>query len=165
MENTKIVYQCVRFSKEEAKKVFDLVAKHQPFLPCKKEELHATFNFYGFKQPALFGHPEVFPIEWVKEKKAVQFYVKTVATEVEDGVGVIQGVFLEPHPDCQEVVDTYYLNENPLHLTLSFKEGVPPLRTGKIPEQFKKDIRDENGDFLLITGFVDVFTKSGKFLS
>lgn len=165
MENTKIVYQCVRFNAEETRKVFHLVKKVQPFLSHVKEELHATFKFYGFKQPASFGDEGVFPIEWVKEKKEVKFFVKQLATELEDGEGVVQGVFLEPHPDSKEIIAHYYQNENPLHLTISLAEGVPPVRTGKIPDDFKKDVVDENGNTLLITGFIDVFTKNGTFTS
>ena len=132
-------------------------------MPCLKDELHATFKFYGFKKHATFGEEGVFPIDWVKGRKEVKFFVKSIATEIEDGEGVIQGVFLEPHPDSKEFVDRYYQNENPLHLTISFKEGTPPVRTGKIPERFKKEVKDDNNEYLLITGFVDVFTKQGRF--
>lgn len=165
MENSKIVYQCVRFSEEEANKVFRLVESKQPYLSCKKEELHATFKFYGFKKPAAFGDDQVFPLEWVKERKPVQFIVKQIATETEEDKEMIQGVFLEPHPSSSELVEAYYQNENPLHLTISFSEGVPPVRTGKIPEHFKEIITDENGEFLTITGFTDVFTAKGEFAS
>lgn len=165
MEPVKIVYQCVRFSEEETKRILDFVKNIQPFLPCVKEELHATFKYYGFKNTAIFGENGVFPMEWVIEKKPVSFFVKQIATETESGEGIIQGLFLEPHPNSKEVVENYYQNENPLHLTISLAEGIPAVRTGRIPKEFKQDIHNPHEEDFIITGYVDVFMKNGKFFS